>query len=75
MSPTFTNDNKERWETDLKVLLQQKAPVLALDRDVVAQIRSIRRQVLALNKMHFNTETIWKTGDASKFWAIALAWQ
>ena len=71
---SFTNDNKERWATDFKILLQRRAAVLPSDRDIIAQIHSIKRRVLPSGKVSFDAERTGK-GHADKFWAIALACQ
>jgi hypothetical protein len=70
----FTNDSKERWATDFKILLQRRAILLPRHRDIVAQVHSIKRRVMASGKVSFDAEKT-KNGHADKFWAIALACQ
>src|SRR5207302_390927 len=43
---TFTSESKERWCTDLKILLQRRAILLPKHRDIVAQLHSVKRRVL-----------------------------
>lgn len=70
----FTNESKERWATDFKILLQRRDVTLARDRELVGQIHSIKRRVLASGKASFDAERTNK-GHADKFWAVALACQ
>jgi hypothetical protein len=70
----FTNDTKERWATDFKILLQRRDVTLARDRELVGQIHSIKRRVLASGKLSFDAERT-NRGHADKFWAVALACQ
>ncbi|WP_199351057.1 terminase large subunit domain-containing protein [Haliangium ochraceum] len=72
---TFTNDNKERWATDLKILFQRKDIALPRDRELVGQIHSIKRRVLPSGKVGFDAERSTRGGHADRFWAIALACQ
>ena len=71
---SFTNESKERWATDLKILLQRKDVVLPRDRDLVGQIHSIKRRVLPSGKVSFDAERTGR-GHADRFWALALACQ
>jgi phage FluMu gp28-like protein len=71
----FTNESKERWATDFKILLQRRDVVLPRLRDVVAQIHSIKKHVTAAGKVTFDAERTARGGHADKFWAIALACQ
>jgi phage FluMu gp28-like protein len=73
-SEVFTNQNKERWATDLKILLQRHDILLPRDRELVGQIHSIKRRVLPSGKIGFDTEKAGK-GHADRFWAVALAVQ
>ncbi|PID38062.1 MAG: hypothetical protein CSA65_08985 [Proteobacteria bacterium] len=70
----FSNASKERWATDFKILLQRKDVVLPRDREMVAQIHSIKRRVLPSGKVAFDAERTGR-GHADRFWAIALACQ
>ena len=71
----FTNESKERWATDMKILLQRRDIVLPKQRDLVAQIHSIKRRVLPSGKVSFDAERTGRGGHADRFWAIALACQ
>jgi phage FluMu gp28-like protein len=70
----FTNNTKERWATDLKILLQHRDIMLPRDRELVSQFHSIRRRVLPSGKVSFDAERTSK-GHADRFWAVALACQ
>jgi phage FluMu gp28-like protein len=72
----FTTPNKEAWCTDFKILLQRKGVVLPRDRQLIAQIHSIKKNVTAAGRVTFDTEKDSSTrGHADKFWACALACQ
>lgn len=71
----FTNEAKERWATDFKILLQRREVVLPRNRDLVAQVHSIKKRVLGSGKVAFDAERTSKGGHADRFWAIALACQ
>ncbi len=70
----FTNDTKERWATDFKILLQRRDVTMPRARDLVAQIHAIKRRVLPSGKVSFDAERNAR-GHADKFWAVALACQ
>jgi phage FluMu gp28-like protein/intein/homing endonuclease len=70
----FTNESKERWATDFKILLQRRDVILPRDREMVGQIHSIKRRVLPSGKVSFDAERNAR-GHADKFWAVALACQ
>jgi len=70
----FTQPNKERWATQVKILLQKGAIMLPKDRDLVAEFHSVKRTQLASGKISFNAKRTSK-GHADRFWAIALACQ
>jgi hypothetical protein len=72
---TFTNESKERWATEFKILLQRRDVALPRQRDVIAQIHSIKKRVLGSGKVAFDAERSSKGGHADQFWAIALACQ
>ena len=74
VAENFTNESKERWATDFKILLQRRAVQLPRHREIVAQIHAIKRRVLPSGKVSFDAERT-KAGHADKFWAIALACQ
>ncbi len=69
----FTNESKERWATDMKILLQRRDIALPRDRELVSQIHSIKRRVLPSGKVSFDAERSGRGGHADRFWAIALA--
>jgi len=71
----FSGESKERWATDLKILLQRRDIALPRDRDLVAQVHSIKRRVLPSGKVSFDAERSGRGGHADRFWAIALACQ
>ena len=71
---SFTNESKERWATDFKILLQRRDVDLPRDRELVGQIHSIKRRVLPSGKISFDAERTGR-GHADRFWAIALACQ
>ena len=71
---SFTNASKERWAVNFKILPQRKDVSLPRDREMVAQIHSIKRRVLPSGKVSLDAE---RTGceHVDRFWAIALACQ
>jgi phage FluMu gp28-like protein len=71
----FSNESKERWATEFKILLQHRGVALPREREVVAQVHSIKRRVLPSGKVTFDAERTTRGGHADKFWAIALACQ
>jgi len=71
----FTNDSKERWATDFKILLQRRDVSLPRDRELVGQVHSIKRRVLPSGKVAFDADRTTRAGHADRFWAIALACQ
>ena len=70
----FSIDSKERWATDMKILLQRRDILLPRDREIIGQIHSIKRRVLPSGKVSFDAKQT-RDGHADKFWAIALACQ
>jgi phage FluMu gp28-like protein len=74
VAENFTNEAKERWATDFKILLQRRDVVLPRDRNLVGQVHAIKRRVLPSGKVSFDAERNSK-GHADKFWAVALACQ
>ncbi len=70
----FTNESKERWATDFKILMQRHDVILPKNRELVSQIHAIKRQVLSSGRVTFNAERTNK-GHADQFWAVALACQ
>lgn len=74
---TFTNQAKEIWCNDFRILLQRKAVVLPKDRELVAQIHSIKKTLTPSGKASFDAERSAgeSKGHADRFWALALACQ
>ena len=70
----FTNASKERWATDFKILLQRRDVDLPRDRELVAQLHSIKRRVLPSGNVSYDAERT-NRGHADQFWAITLACQ
>jgi len=60
---------------DLEILFQRNAIALPRDRELVGQIHSIKRGVLASGRVSFDAERNTRGGHADGFWAIALACQ
>lgn len=75
VAENFTNEAKERWATDFKILLQRREVVLPRNRELVAQVHSIKKRVLGSGKVAFDAERTARGGHADRFWAIALACQ
>ena len=71
---TFTNEAKERWATDFKILLQRRDVVLPRERELVAQVHAIKRRMLPSGKVSFDAERTAR-GHADKYWAVVLACQ
>jgi phage FluMu gp28-like protein len=71
----FSNESKERWATEFKILLQKKDVALPRTRDLVGQIHSIKRRVLGSGKVSFDAERSNRGGHADRFWAVVLACQ
>lgn len=73
----FTNQAKEIWCNDFKILLQRRAVVLPKDRELVAQIHSIKKSLTPSGKASFDAERTGgqAKGHADRFWALALACQ
>jgi phage FluMu gp28-like protein len=73
---TFTNESKETWANDFKILLQRKDVALPKDRDLVSQIHSVKRRITPSGKAAFEVERDEVGhGHADRFWAVALACQ
>ncbi len=71
---TFTNESKEVWANDFKILLQRKDIVLPKDRELVAQIHSVKKRLTPGGKPSFEVERDEVgRGHADRFWAVALA--
>ncbi|MCA9631207.1 MAG: terminase, partial [Myxococcales bacterium] len=64
----------ERWCTDFKILLQRRDVDLPRDRELVAQLHSIKRRVMPSGNVTFEAERT-NRGHADRFWAIVLACQ
>lgn len=70
----FTSASKEWWFTDFKILLQRRDVDLPHDRELVAQLHSIKRRVMPSGNVTFEAERT-NRGHADRFWAIVLACQ
>jgi phage FluMu gp28-like protein len=68
----FTRTNKEVWCTDFKIRLQKKLVKMPRDRDLIAQIHSIKKHVTAGGQVTFDAERDAK-GHADMFWSCAIA--
>ena len=73
----FTNESKERWATDFKILLQRGNVVMPRDRELIAQIHSIKKSLTPSGKASFDSERTagQSKGHADRFWALVLACQ
>jgi phage FluMu gp28-like protein len=73
---TFTNESKEIWATDFKILLQRKDIVLPKDRELVAQVHGVKRSLTPTGKPSFEVEReAGGKGHGDRFWSVALACQ
>jgi len=68
----FTAAVKEVWCTDFKIGLQKKRIRIPRDRDLIAQIHSIKKNVTPGGRVTFDAERDAK-GHADKFWSCAMA--
>ncbi len=72
----FTTHSKEVWCTDFKILLQRRLVELPRDRELVAQIHSIKKAITGAGRVTFDAEAGGELkGHADKFWSCALACQ
>jgi phage FluMu gp28-like protein len=72
----FSNESKEIWATDFKILLQRKDVVLPKDRELVAQIHGVKRGLTPTGKPSFEVERdAGGRGHGDRFWSVALACQ
>jgi hypothetical protein len=72
----FTNESKERWATDLKILFQRRDIVLPKDRELVSQTHGVRRRLTASGRPSFEVERDESgKGHGDRFWSVALACQ
>jgi phage FluMu gp28-like protein len=73
---TFTNESKEIWANDFKILLQRKDVILPTDRQLVAQIHALKRRITPAGKPAFEVESGGEVkGHADRAWAVILACQ
>jgi phage FluMu gp28-like protein len=73
---TFSNESKEIWATDFKILLQRKDVVLPKDRELVAQIHGVKRGLTPTGKPSFEVERdAGGRGHGDRYWSVALACQ
>ena len=76
MPETFTNESKEIWCNDFKILLQRKDVVLPKDRELVSQIHAIKKRLTPSGKPSFEVERDEVTrGHGDRFFSVALACQ
>jgi phage FluMu gp28-like protein len=73
----FTNQSKEVWCNDFKILLQRGNVVMPRDRELIAQIHSIKKSLTPSGKASFDAERAAgrNKGHADRFWALVLACQ
>ncbi len=73
----FTNQAKEIWCNDFRILLQHRNIVLPKNRELVSQIHSIKKRLTPSGKASFDAErSAGETrGHADRFWALVLACQ
>jgi hypothetical protein len=71
---TFTNESKELWANDFRILLERKAVALPKDRELVAQLHSIKRRLTPSGRPSFEVEQdeVAK-GHADRAWSVILA--
>lgn len=70
----FTSERKELWCTDFKIGLQRRQIDLPRDRELIAEIHSVRKSVTPNGKVTFDASRDSK-GHADTFWSCALACQ
>lgn len=70
----FSAESKERWATDLKLLMQRRLVELPRDRDLIRQLHSIERHAGAAGRVAIDAPST-RRGHADRFWAVALACQ
>lgn len=68
----FTQASKEIWCTDFKVALQKRQLEMPRNRDLTAQIHSIKKNVTVGGRVTFDAVRDSK-GHADMFWSCALA--
>lgn len=68
----FTNETKQLWATNAKMLIQQRKTPLPANRDLDYQIHSIKKTVTPSKNVVFDTERNEKH-HADKFWAWVLS--
>jgi phage FluMu gp28-like protein len=71
---TATNDSKERWVTNVKILLQQGKITIPRERALVSEFHRITRRISASGKAIYEAPRD-HSGHADAFSAIALAVQ
>ena len=67
----FTNDSKQLWMTNTKMLVQKRRVLLPADRDLTYQIHSIKKMITASKNNIFDTDANEKH-HADKAWSLAL---
>lgn len=69
---TFTNDWKEQAAVSVRRLFERRALTIPDDRDLFADIHSIKRTVTSAGNIRFDADRT-DAGHADRFWAMALA--
>lgn len=69
---SFTNLIKESLAFNLRSTLENRAILIPPDKELRADLRSIKRQSTSSGNIRFNADSA-KTGHADRFWAMALA--
>lgn len=69
---SFTNTKKEKWATDLKLMLQKENLGLPQDREIAQQLHSVKRKVTANKNYVFDVDAS-ERHHADIFWSMALA--
>ncbi|MFQ5646263.1 MAG: terminase large subunit domain-containing protein [bacterium] len=70
---TFTVSVKEAIAVNLKRCFESRSVRIPADRELINDIRSLKRQVTASGKLLYNAERSAKLGHADRFWALGLA--
>lgn len=76
---TFTAALKERLAVGVKVALQRREIALPPDRELIAQLRGIRRSFGESGRLRFDSPGAGESDagpntHSDRFWALALAW-
>ncbi len=69
---SFTNQTKEEMANRVKIIFQNQKYQLPLDRELIAQIHSIKKKITQNKYAKFDTDEN-NNHHGDKFWALALA--